>query len=324
MSKMRQNIPKVAVITRTKNRPQLLKRAIKSVQEQSMTNFVQVVINDGGDSTEVEKILKPYQNKFPDRITFIDNKKSVGRTSALNQAIKSVNSTYIAVLDDDDSWHRDFLRETTEYLDRTGSAGVVAVIDIILEKVSGEKVTRVGVERWRPHVKEVSLYSQCIDNNAPTNAFVYQRKMYDELKGYNEELNVVEDWDFALRFILKHDIDFLVTEHALAYYHHRPEATGSIGNTVFAGVEEHHQHLNKLANYHLRKDLESGKLGVGYIMNSLRYLRQEHDRLDDDIKLRIGEAQESISKQLHETDERVQRQIIERTSVVHRIKRIKK
>jgi len=46
--------PKVAVITRTKDRVLLLERALQSVHNQSMSDFVHVIINDGGDPGPVE------------------------------------------------------------------------------------------------------------------------------------------------------------------------------------------------------------------------------------------------------------------------------
>lgn len=42
-------VPKVAVITRTKDRGILLERAIKSVHKQTMMDFIHVIINDAGD-----------------------------------------------------------------------------------------------------------------------------------------------------------------------------------------------------------------------------------------------------------------------------------
>jgi glycosyltransferase involved in cell wall biosynthesis len=51
---------KVAVITRTKDRPLLLERAIKSVHNQTFKDYVHIIINDGGDSIALEKFLKTY------------------------------------------------------------------------------------------------------------------------------------------------------------------------------------------------------------------------------------------------------------------------
>lgn len=273
MNAKHRNSPLVTVVTRTKDRTILLERTLKSVHAQTMTDFVHVVVNDGGDPKAVEKLISKLPEKFQARIKLVHNETSLGLTPALNQGINASVSKYIAILDDDDTWDEHYLELTTGHLEHSGSKGVVTVIDKVEEVIEGDKIRRLSTDRWRPDITAITLYGQCLDNYAPTVAFVYQRDVYDELGGYDESLGVAEDWEFTLRFLLKYDVDFLNTDHALAFYHHRPTAVGPIGNSVFAGVDSHKYHLNMLANRFLRKDIQEGKMGVGYIMNSLRYQR---------------------------------------------------
>ena len=46
----------VAVITRTRNRALLLRRAARSVERQTFRDFSWVVVNDGGDGEEVKPV----------------------------------------------------------------------------------------------------------------------------------------------------------------------------------------------------------------------------------------------------------------------------
>ena len=48
---------KVAVITRTRSRPRMLDRALKSVLNQRMKDFIWVVVNDGGEQTHVNRVV---------------------------------------------------------------------------------------------------------------------------------------------------------------------------------------------------------------------------------------------------------------------------
>ena len=57
-----QKQPKVAVITRTKNRNILLERALKSVHQQTMEDFVHIIYNDSGDEAAVEMLLEKYKD----------------------------------------------------------------------------------------------------------------------------------------------------------------------------------------------------------------------------------------------------------------------
>lgn len=276
--------PKVAVITRTKDRAILLERAIKSVHAQSMPDFVHVIINDAGDPKIVNDLVKKHAGIIKGRVKVIHNTESRGMEAASNKAIKSVDSTFIAIHDDDDTWHPDFLKETTERLEQNGMMGVVVTTDRIIEKIHQGYVEQVLVERWLPDTHEVNFYKMCKDNYATPITFLFRRSVFEEIGYYDESLLVCGDWDFGLRFLRKYDIDFLDKEYALAYYHHRPSATGADGNSVFAGDAKHRYFGNLLANKYLRDDLNAGALGLGYIFNVMREVRYMHAEEDARIQ----------------------------------------
>jgi glycosyltransferase involved in cell wall biosynthesis len=289
--------PKIAIITRTKNRNLLLERAIKSVQTQTFKDYVHVILNDGGDRDELELLL----TKYPDsNRVVIHNKKSVGITVALNQAIRAIDSKYISILDDDDSWSPDRVAIVVAYLESSTNPGAIVVMDRIVEKIENNKIVEISRNRWLEGVELVSLYKQCLDNYLSNGVFNYTRKVYEELGGYDENLDVAEDWDFGIRYMLRYDVDFINTDYALMYYHHRPEQTGSSGNSVFAGVDLHKRSLNILKNKYLREDLSTGKLGVGYIMNNLAYEQERENIVEQKGMERVVRLEGHINYQAEE------------------------
>lgn len=310
----RKRFSKVAVITRTKDRGVLLDRAIRSVHSQNMNDFVHVIINDAGDSEIVDSLLTKHKDLVGDRVKVIHNKESKGMEAASNKAIASVDSTYIVIHDDDDSWHPDFLKKATEHLDKSGSAGVVLVTDSVVERIHGDRIVKLSQERWLPGTTEVNLYKQCMVNYATTISFVYKRTAYEEIGHYDETLPVSSDWDFALRFLLKHDIDFVNSDEALAYYHHRPDQKGPSGNSVFAGADLHKHYINKLSNKYLRDDIQKGKFGLGYIVNEIRYRHEREGVLHSSLNERFGAIDRSIIN--------LTNILIERTSIGKRFKNI--
>ena len=48
---------RVAVITRTMDRPMFLERALASVAKQTFRDYVHVVVNDGGDNDAVKSAI---------------------------------------------------------------------------------------------------------------------------------------------------------------------------------------------------------------------------------------------------------------------------
>lgn len=262
----------VAIITRTKDRPKLLQRAMKSVHDQSFADYVHVVINDGGDKAEVDRIVAHYEAST----VVIHNDTSGGMEAASNKAIKSVNSLYVAIHDDDDTWHSEFLERTVSQLKETGAMGVVVRTDKVTEELQADgSATHVKTEQWLPDVKAINLYRQCIDNQMTPITFIYRRSVFDEIGYYDESLPVCGDWDFGIRFLQKWDVDFLDPGFALANYHHRKFKPGTEGNTSYAGNDKARYYTNFLMNRYLRQELAEGTLGVGYIMSKLRYDQHE-------------------------------------------------
>lgn len=264
---------KVSVITRTKDRVLLLERAIKSVHNQTEKDFIHVIINDAGDPGPVESLLERYKDLIGNRVKLIHNKESRGMEAASNKAVKSVDSTYVAIHDDDDSWHPEFLERSIKALEGSDAAGVVVRTDKITEQIIDDKTVKIlKNERWMPDMKAVSLYRQCIDNQMTPITFLYRRSVYDEIGYYDEDLPVLGDWDFGIRLLQKYDVDFLDPGFALANYHHRKFTKGSSSNNSFgSGTDKHRYWSNRLMNKYLRQELADGRLGVGYIMSKLKY-----------------------------------------------------
>jgi len=255
------------------------------MSEQTYDDYVHVIVNDGGDKKKLESLLERYPSS---RRKVLHNEKSIGLTPALNQGIQAVMSEYVAILDDDDSLHENRLSLAVEYLDNhPDSVGVVHVMDRVVEEIDDGVIRELSRNRWHEEMQAISLYKQCIDNYMTNGAFTYRRVLYDELGGYDESLPAAEDWDFGIRTLLRYDLEILPSKYAVSYYHHRPAQKGDDGNSVFASISSHQEALNKLQNKYLRDDINSGKLGVGYIMNNLRYERELESDRDEKSNARV-------------------------------------
>lgn len=261
---------KVAIITRTKNREIFLKRAIESVANQTYKNYVHVIVNDGGDIKGVEDVIEGFNESVRDSINvFHRNRSSDAPDTIFNESIDRVNSEYVVIHDDDDTWHREFLERTVPVLE-AGSRGVVVRTDKVKEIVNGNSVKLLKKEHYMPNMKVVNLYQQCIDNQLTPISFIYRRDVYEEVGKYDSSLPVVGDWEFGIRFLKKYDIDFMDPGFALANYHYRKTNKVLSKDNSFKN-HDHRYYFNIVANKYLRQEMNEGKLGVGYIINSLKY-----------------------------------------------------
>jgi glycosyltransferase involved in cell wall biosynthesis len=260
---------KVAVVTRTKNRKILLRRAIESVLGQTFQDWLMVIVNDGGVKKDVEDLVAEYQDKFKNRYLIVHNETSLGMEAASNIGIKSSDSNYIVVHDDDDSWHPSFLEKCVEFLDKNpnqNTKGVITYSIRILEKIENDKVITESKEPFNTWLQSVSLYRMSASNTFPPISFVYDRRVLDEIGHYRDDLPVLGDWEFNLRFLSKYDI-FLIPEE-LAFYHHRLTITdGVYSNSVVGDDSKHVFYDTLLRNELLRKDLGKNTIGLGYLVN---------------------------------------------------------
>lgn len=267
----------VAIITRTKNRPFLLKRAIESVLHQSYPNWIHVIVNDGGDVAAVDELMMRYNDHYKGRVHVIHNSTSHGMGAASNAGIKSVDSDYVVIHDDDDSWSPDFLIQAISALRYWSSRipsvkGVVTHCNRVIEHIEGQIVITDHVEPFNHWMQPglVSLDWMLHQNLFPPIAFLYERCVIHELGGYREDLPILEDWEFNVRFLMRYDI--AVHPVALAFYHHRPSASGALGNNLFADPILHEQYLKLLLNQWLREDLSFGKFGIGSYVNLRQHI----------------------------------------------------
>lgn len=282
---------KIAIITRTKDRPLFLPRAIRSIAEQTYDDYIHVIVNDGGDVDSVERIINSQTSKIKAKIKLFHRTEPSGAPDTIfNESIDRVESEYVAIHDDDDTWHKDFLLQTVSYLDESkNTAGVVVRTDKVVEKVKNNTIYKIKSERLLPDLQAISLYRQFIDNQLMTNSFVFRRKAYINIGKYDDSLPVVADWEFGIRFLLQYEVEFLDPGFALAYYHHRQ---GSKDNSF--SKHSHRKYVTLVANRYLKKDIDEGKLGVGYIISDLKY---RQDSRNDFIKRIIPHRVLKIIKQ---------------------------
>lgn len=269
----------VSVITRTKNRPLLLRRALRSVLAQTFEDWTQVIINDGGDPALVEDVIAPFRTRYGERLRLVHNPTSVGMEAASNLGLQASEGRYVVIHDDDDSWHPDFLARCVDHLAacRVPSVrGVITWAMVIHEQVDGEYIIPVSESSFNSWQRHLSLYRMAASNTFPPISFLYERAVLEEIGGYRADLPVLGDWEFNLRFMARYDIDVIPIH--LAFYHHRVGVReGDLSNSVIGASDDHAYQRVRLLNHLLRKELSEGRFGIaalGSLAHSFDILHQ--------------------------------------------------
>ena len=294
--------PIVAIITRTKNRNVLLRRAAQSVSAQTYDNYIWVVVNDGGDEAAVRRVI---EESTVDRrkSVLVSNAESLGMEAASNLGIRNCTSDYVLIHDDDDSLAPEFLERTVAFLEghqgvRYG--GVITKSLYVSEEIQGERVIEYERRPYQDWVRNVHLAEMFRGNFFAPIAFIYRRAVWDDIGGYNETLPVLGDWYFNLEFLMRENIGII--HEPLAYYHHRDRTTSGGGNiysnSVVGGISKHEEYNAIIRNEFIRNGLGSDATAVaaiaGFFGDEMRF-RQLAQDLKQTAEKRLGEINELIA-----------------------------
>lgn len=106
-------IPKVRIYVITYKRPNLLKRAITSIQNQSYKNWIAEVINDDINDEEVNNYILSLNDS---RIFLSTPQIKRGGTGNFNYAFSKVEEPFACILEDDNWYEPSFLQTMVNYL----------------------------------------------------------------------------------------------------------------------------------------------------------------------------------------------------------------
>ena len=303
---------RVAVIVRTKNRPALLSRALASISAQTHDDITVVIVNDGGDVAPVDALVAGLTPEQRSRIEVVHHPSPVGRAAALNAGLAATSSPLVAVHDDDDSWHPDFLTRTVGHLLATADdMGVAVRTEVVFERVDGTEVVEERREILAADNHAVTLFDMILRDYAPPISVIYRRSVHDTTGPYDQRLPVLEDWDFMLRLVSRYRVGFIDGE-PLAFWHQRPGATGDDGNSVAPESGEHQRWDTVIRDMWLRRDLAAGA-GLGALMHLAEALDRDR-RLAGD---RAGAISAAVGS-LHLNTDALTQQVAELTAEVRR------
>ena len=196
----KKNGPVVSVLISTFNRPKYLYQALASVLCQSYRNLQIIVINDGGE--DVSDIIDSFNDI---RLKYFNRKENRGKAYSLNEALSQAKGKYIAYLDDDDLYYPYHIQTLVDALENETDCQV-AYSD--LYKVYC-KILPDGNRHILSKVVEVSRdfdrFLMLIFNHVLHVSLMHQRDLIEKTGLYNEQLNVLIDWDITRRLVFFSD-----------------------------------------------------------------------------------------------------------------------
>lgn len=206
--------PLVSIIVRTCNRPNVLRQAIESIQKQTYPNVEVVVVEDGANESE-NMLLEEYGNLH---IKYFNMKNKVGRSKTGNFALAHATGKYFNFLDDDDVLYPEHIEKLVRILEGSSSRAAYSIAEEsqIIVKSTEPYVVREKrrLVRYAQPFNRTLLYHS---NYIPIQSILFRRELYEHLGGFDEELEVLEDWDLWVRYSTM--TDFIYVDKVTSLYH---------------------------------------------------------------------------------------------------------
>ncbi len=180
--------PLVSAIITTKNRADLLPRAIESVLKQTYQNL-EIIVVDDGSSDQTPAVIAEYQKE--NVIILIRNEKSVGACRARNQGIERAQGEFVAGLDDDDQWHPERISILLQSYD--DSFACITSND--------RRITSNRSVIWRKK-KQITLDDLLYSNSVGNQVLAKKQRILD-VGGFDESLRAAQDYDLWIRLCEK-------------------------------------------------------------------------------------------------------------------------
>lgn len=182
--------PEVSVVIPTYNRAHLLCRAIDSVLEQTFSNFELIIVDDAS-SDNTKEVVSSYKDK---RIVYVRNNVNKGAAGARNAGIAVAKGTYVAFQDSDDVWLPEKLERQIDKITSLGG-------DVVFSKVQFCDEDNKILPPTHSTALSEGIYRNLLfyGNFIDTPTLVCRKSLFSVIGAFDESLNYIEDWDFALR-----------------------------------------------------------------------------------------------------------------------------
>lgn len=185
-------VPKVAIVMPYFNEPELLKRSVEGILNQTYCTWKLFIVDDGSD-----KLSRADHIIIQNRQIKIINKPNSGVSDARNRALDHIQAeggfSYIAYCDADDIWDKEHLQHSIIVLE-TNKADMVYTTPVF-KMIDGSPAIPYGIPFYESFPGLDTLKRQ----NFIYISSVLHRAECSNVGEFDSTLNSLEDWDMWLR-----------------------------------------------------------------------------------------------------------------------------
>ena len=234
----------ISIITITRNRAGFISEAIESALGQSFPDWELIIIDDASQDNTRE-IADNYAKK-DSRIKYFRNDEHLRISKSRNKALSLARGEYVAVLDSDDVWSdRDKLKKQYEFLERNKDYVLVGGGVIVIDEF-GKEIRRYFNRESDEDIRWKILFQ----NQFAHSSVMFKRDMALKAGGYDEDLNIGEDYDLWLKLGTLGKMAN-IKEYLLKYRVHSGNVTLKRVEALKNNIAIIRKYKNRYPNYYL-------------------------------------------------------------------------
>ncbi|HCJ66447.1 MAG TPA: glycosyl transferase family 2 [Elusimicrobia bacterium] len=200
--------PKVSVIMAAHNEEHNISRTIKSILNQTFSDFEFIIINDGS-TDKTDEIIKKY--RYEDKRIHIISKENTGLADSLNIGIQHSSGEYIARMDADDVADEKRLEIQVNYLDNNPEIVMVGSWCYLIDLDRNIRI------ECKPPILNEDIRKHLQKDNPFIHSSVMMRKSVINKVGGYDRIQRMEDYDLWVRITKDYKVAnipmFLITRY---------------------------------------------------------------------------------------------------------------
>jgi len=234
--------PLVSVVIPTYNRSKLLKRAVRSVLNQTYSNLEILIVDDHSED-KTKKIGKKLE-KESQKVRYIYQETNQGAPAARNRGIKEAKGEYIGLLDDDDEYLEKKIELQVKKFQTDPKLGLI---------YGGFRVIREGsdkepVDKLPKYRRDLSkpLLRNCVIGS-PT--VLVKKEAFSRVGYFDTKLESCQDWDMWYRIARDYQIDYVDKVIAKYYLHEDEQITTNWSKKIQGAKRIYRKQTEDLKKY---------------------------------------------------------------------------
>jgi len=198
----------VSVVIPTKDRPEMLRRAVSSVLGQTYAP-IEVIVVDDGSAEPARAAIDDLDTGDVERVVLRRHEDNQGGAAARNTGLREAQGAYVSFLDDDDAWLPEKLDAQVPALREAGNEAGVAFVGNRQLDADGN-VIDVHIRRTDGDVAERILYGNYIGSFS---GVLLRRSLVETVGPLDERFPAWQDWEYFVR--LAQETEFVAVPEPL-------------------------------------------------------------------------------------------------------------